>query len=56
MELVQLYFKILNKLAVISNFLALFLFLVDKFALLDLDPDPGGKINADPDQDPDPQP
>ena len=31
-----------------SNFLAFFLFLVDKFTLLDPDPDPGGKMNADP--------
>ena len=46
MELVQIYFKTLNKAAVISNFLAFFQFLVDKFILLD--PDPGGKINADP--------
>ena len=40
----------LNKVAVISNFLAFFLFLVDKFTLLD--PDPGGKMNADPDPQP----
>ena len=33
-------FKKLNKLAVISNFLAFFLFLVDKFTLLDPDLDP----------------
>ena len=46
MELVQIYFKKLNKVAVISNFLAFFQFLVDKFTLLD--PDPGGKMNADP--------
>ena len=38
--------KTLNKVAVISNFLAFFQFLVDKFTLLD--PDPGGKMNADP--------
>ena len=46
MKLVQIYFKKLNKVAVISNFLAFFQFLVDKFTLLD--PDPGGKMNADP--------
>ena len=34
--------------AVISNFLAFFQFIVDKFTLLDPDPDPGGIINADP--------
>ena len=48
MELVQIYFKKLNKVAVISNFLAFFQFLVDKFTLLDPDLDPGGKMNADP--------
>ena len=40
--------KELNKVAVISNFLAFLQFLVDKFTLLDPDPDPGGKMNADP--------
>ena len=49
MELVQIYFKKLNKLAMFSNFLAFFLFLFEKFYLLDPDPDPGGKMNADPD-------
>ena len=48
MKLVQIYFKKPNKVAVISNFLAFFQFLVDKFTLLDPDPDPGGKMNADP--------
>ena len=38
MELVQIYLKTLNKLAVIGNFLAFFLFLFDKFSLLDPDP------------------
>ena len=38
--------KKLNKVAVISNFLVFFQFLVDKFTFLD--PDPGGKMNADP--------
>ena len=38
MELVQIYFKKLDKVAVISNFLASFQFLVDKFTLLDPDP------------------
>ena len=39
-------FKKLNNLAVISNFLAFFLFLVDKFTLLDpdLDPQPCGTV------------
>ena len=37
-------FKMLNKVALISNVLPFFLFLVDKFTLLD----PGGKMNADP--------
>ena len=37
----------LNKIAVISNFLAFFfLFLFEKLSLLD--PGPGGKMNADP--------
>ena len=40
MKLVQIYFKKPNKVAVISNFLAFFQFLVDKFTLLDPDPDP----------------
>ena len=52
MELVQIYFTKLNKLEVISNFLASFLFLFEKFSLLDLDPDPGGQMNADPDPQP----
>ena len=40
MELVQIYFKKTeySKVAVISNFLAFFQFLVDKFTLLDSDP------------------
>ena len=42
----NLLLKKLEKAAVISNFLAFFQFLVDKFTLLD--PVPGGKINADP--------
>ena len=50
----------LNKIAVICNFLAFFLFLFEKFSLLDPDPqiewgstpDPGGKMNADPDPQP----
>ena len=37
MELVQIYFKKINKVAVISNFLAFFLSSVDKFTLLDPD-------------------
>ena len=34
----QIYFKILNKLSVISNFLAFFQFLFEKLSLLDPDP------------------
>ena len=45
-SLCKFTFKTLNKVAVISNFLAFFQFLVDKFTLLD--PDPGEKMNADP--------
>ena len=47
MELVQIYFKKLKKLAVISNFLAFFQFLavfrirISFHPDLDLDPDPG---------------
>ena len=37
MEIVQIYFKNLNKLAFITNFLAFFLFLFDNFSLLDPD-------------------
>ena len=44
----QIYFQKWNKLAVFSNFLAFFLFIFDKFSLLDPDPDPEGKKNADP--------
>ena len=42
--------KTLNKVAIISNFLAFFQFLVDKLTLLDPDPELnlGGKMNADP--------
>ena len=43
-------FKKFNKLAVISNFLAFFLFFVDKFTLPDLDL--GGKMIVDPDPQP----
>ena len=46
MELAQIYLLKLNKIAVISNFLAFFQLLVDKFNLLD--PDPGEKMNAGP--------
>ena len=38
----------MNKLAIMTNFLAFFLFLFDNFSLLDPDPDPGVKMNADP--------
>ena len=44
------FFNKLNKLAVITNFLAFFYVLFEKFSLLD--PDPGGKGNADPDPQP----
>ena len=50
MEIVQNYFKNLIKIAVITNFLAFFLFLFDNFILLD--PDPGVKMIADPDPQP----
>ena len=43
MELVQIYFKNLNKLAVITNFLAFF---------MNADPDPVMKMNVDPDPQP----
>ena len=46
MEIGQIYFKNLNKLAVITNFLAFFRFLFDNFSILDTDP--GVKMNADP--------
>ena len=41
MEIVQVNFEKLNKLSVITNFQAFFLFLFEKYFLLD--PDPGGK-------------
>ena len=48
MQVVQINFKNLNKLAVIANFLKFFLFLFENFSTLD--PDPGGKkMKADPD-------
>ena len=40
MEIVQIYFKNLNKLAIITNFLAFFVFLFETFPLLDPDPQP----------------
>ena len=46
MELVQIYLIFLNKITITSIFLAFFQFFPSKFALLD--PDPGGKMNADP--------
>ena len=48
MELVQIYLIHLNKTAIITNFLEVFLFLFEKLSLLEPDPDPGGKMNADP--------
>ena len=54
MELVQIYLRNLNKLVIIINFLAFFLFLFENFPswirirILKADPDPGGKMNADP--------
>ena len=50
MELMQIYFEKLNKLAIITNFLAFVYFLYEKFFFLD--PDSGGKMNADPDPQP----
>ena len=50
----QIYFKILNKLSVISNFLAFFSFYLKNFPFwirirkLNADPDPRSKMNADP--------
>ena len=43
MELAQIWFKNLNKLAIITNF---FVFLFEKYSLLDSDP--GWKMNVDP--------
>ena len=50
MELVKIYVKNLNKLVIITDFLAFFLFLFENFPLLD--PDLGGKMNANPDPQP----
>ena len=44
----QIYFRKLNKLAVLSNFLAFGLFLFNKISLLDPDPHSLCKMNADP--------
>ena len=49
MELVQIYLEKLNKLAII-NFPAFVYFLYEKVFFLD--PDSGGKMNADPDPQP----
>ena len=38
MEFVKIFFQKLNKLAIITNFIAFYLFLFEKFSLLDLDP------------------
>ena len=48
MDLVQTYIKNLNKIAIITNFLAFFQFLFEKFSLLDL----GMRIHTDPDPQP----
>ena len=50
----QIYLEIFYKLAVavITNLIAFFLFLFENFSLLDPDPNPGGKMNADPDLQP----
>ena len=40
MELVQIYLQYLKKLAIITNFLAFFLFLFENFSLLDPDAQP----------------
>ena len=50
MELCANLLKNFNEIAVISNFLAFFLFVFEKFSLQD--PDLGGKMNADPDPQP----
>ena len=47
MDILLIYFKNLNKLAVFTYFLAF-----KKISLLDLDPGPGEKLNADPDPQP----
>ena len=52
MELCANLLKKLNTIAIISNFLAFFLFLFEKYSFLDPDPDPGVKMNADPDPQP----
>ena len=61
MEFAQIYFKHSKKLAIITNLLAFFLFLFEQFSLLEpdpggegkkADPDPRGKMNADPDPQP----
>ena len=44
MELVHIYFKIINTMTIITNFLVFFLLLFFNFSLLD--PDPGGKVNC----------
>ena len=58
MELLQIYFKNLKKLAIFTgtNFLAFFCFYLKKnisrFRTLNADPDLGGKMNAGPDPQP----
>ena len=55
MNLVQIYFKKLKKLAVFTNILAFFLFLLENFPSwiqIRIRLFPGGKMNADPDQQP----
>ena len=52
MELVQIYFKNVNKLTIITStvgiyqFFSIFFVIILKFSLMD--PDPGGKMNTDP--------
>ena len=48
MELCANLLKKLNKIAVVSNFLAFFCFYLKNFPSWMMDPDPGGKMNADP--------
>ena len=46
MELIQIYFNNFNKITIITNLFAFFVVVIFNFSLQD--PDPGGKVNADP--------
>ena len=54
MELVHIYFILLNKSSIITNFLAFFIFPPQNLPpwIRILNADPGGKMNADPDSQP----